>query len=453
MAFQPRSADDTNRGDDNPFAASTSPQPNVDSSSSLPSPRHTASWQWWVSVLLLLATMINYMDRQTLANLAKRITDQFSLSQQQYGNMEFAFGTSFAFGALFFGFLADKVSVRILYPLVLIAWSTIGFITGFANGYVMLLICRGLLGFFESGHWPCALIVTQRVLSRGERGMGNSILQSGASLGAILTPIIIRFIVGDNQAADAWRSPFWIIGAVGVVWATLWWFTMRPGDLPARPLPKANVHTTERPLSWLIGFVVDRRFWALAAMVISINAAWQLIRAWLPKFLQEGRGYTEAQALYFNSVYYIATDVGCILAGLFTLWLTRRGLDDHRSRVLVFGGCSLLAGLTTVAAFLPQGWPLLLVLLLVAAGTLGVFPCYYSFTQEVSTQHMGKLTGVLSFIGWNAASPMQSLFGMVVDRTKSFDAGLMAVGWAPLVGLVIFLLLWPRSEEPSAKDD
>ena len=29
---------------------------------------------WWISGLLLLATMINYMDRQTLSNLIPRIT-------------------------------------------------------------------------------------------------------------------------------------------------------------------------------------------------------------------------------------------------------------------------------------------------------------------------------------------------------------------------------------------
>jgi MFS transporter, ACS family, hexuronate transporter len=409
---------------------------------------HGKQWQWWVSGLLLMATMINYMDRQTLSNLATRITEQFKLTQEQYGNMEFAFGTSFAFGSLFFGFLADRVSVRWLYPAVLVAWSAIGFITGYADGYQSLLVCRGLLGFFESGHWPCALIVTQRLLSQGDRGLGNSILQSGASLGAISTPIIIRMIVGDSKEPDVWRSPFWIIGAVGVAWAVVWLFTMRKGDLPVQK-PMRVPGAVQNPFAWLVVILTDRRFWALCAMVISINASWQLIRAWLPKFLQEGRGYTEATALYFNSLYYIATDVGCLLAGFATLWLARR-MGEHRSRVVVFAGCSLLAGLTTVAAMLPAGWPLLGILLFVAGGSLGVFPCYYSFTQEVSTEHMGKLTGMLSFVGWIASSPMQKLFGIIVDRTHSFDAGMTVVGWAPFVGLLVFLALWPSVPRRSA---
>jgi MFS transporter, ACS family, hexuronate transporter len=405
--------------------------------------KHSASWRWWVSGLLLLATMINYMDRQTLSNMAVRITDQFQLSNEQYGNLEFVFGIAFALGSLFFGFLADIVSVRWLYPLILVAWSAVGFATGLSRGYESLMVCRGLLGFFEAGHWPCALIVTQLVLTRGDRVMGNSILQSGASLGAISTPLIIRMIVGDSVEADAWRMPFYVIGSVGVLWAVLWLNVIKRGDVE-RPVPADG--TQERVgMRWLYHLICDRRFWALTLMVISINTSWQLIRAWLPKFLQEGRGYSEAQALYFNSTYFVATDVGCILAGVVGLWLVRKGMRVHTSHVLVFLGCSLLAGMMTIAAFLPHGWPLLAVLLCVAAGTLGVFPCYYSFTQEVSIGSMGKLTGMLSFIGWIASAPMQKLFGYIVDKTGSYDLNLIIVGWMPLFGLMLFLLIWPRS--------
>ena len=166
--------------------------------------RHSASWKWWVSGLLLLATMINYMDRQTLANLSVRITEEFKLSQEEYGNIEFVFGWGFAIGSLAFGILADRISVRVLYPLVLLGWSAMGFITGVTDGYAAMLACRALLGFFEAGHWPCALRTTQCVLSRSDRMMGNSVLQSGASLGAIFTPLIGGSTTGLITAA-LWR--------------------------------------------------------------------------------------------------------------------------------------------------------------------------------------------------------------------------------------------------------
>jgi ACS family hexuronate transporter-like MFS transporter len=401
--------------------------------------------------------MINYMDRQTLSNLAVRIMTQFELTKEQYGDIEFLFGVSFAFGSLFFGVIADRVPVRLLYPAILVAWSAVGFATGLARGYTSLLICRTLLGFFEAGHWPCALIVTQSVMSRSNRVMGNSVLQSGASLGAILTPIVIRMMVGDSTEPDAWRLPFFVIGGIGMIWAMVWLIVIRPGDLERNePADKPTV-AEKVGMEWFFTLMRDRRVWALALMVIAINTSWQLIRAWLPLFLQEGRGFTEEQALYFNSVYFIFTDVGCIAAGLATVFLVRHGMKVHTSRVVVYLGCSMLAALTTVAAMLPQGWPLLATLLAVAAGTLGVFPCYYSFTQEVTVSHMGRLTGMLSFIGWIASSPTQKLFGWVVDTTGSYDLNIAILGWAPLFGLIAFWLLWPQTEaaghEPEPASD
>ncbi len=416
----------------------------------------STKWQWWVSGLLLLATMINYMDRQTLSNLSVRITERFQLTNQQYGNLEFLFGVAFAFGSLFFGFLADRVSVRLLYPVVLVSWSAVGFLTGFTQGYQSLMICRGLLGFFEAGHWPCALIVTQAVMARGDRVMGNSLLQSGASLGAIITPLVIGIMVTGNTHGDAWRMPFFVIGSIGVLWSIAWLVIMQPADLPnPRQLQQVNSssplrsHTQVQAARWFVDTIRDRRFWALACMVICLNTSWQLVRAWLPKFLQEGRSYTEVEALYFNSAFFVATDVGCIVAGLATLWLTHRGWRIHQSRAAVYVACSMLAALTTLAAVLPQGWPLVITLLLVGAGLLGVFPCYYSFAQEMPSLSMGRMTGMLSFIGWIASSPTQSLFGVVIDQTHSYDLGLAVVGWSPLVGFILFYALWPTENRHS----
>src|SRR5918995_1399502 len=88
---------------------------------------------WWIGCLLLLASAINYMDRQTLSNASVRITEEFDMSQEQYGNLEAGFGWAFAVGSLFFGFLADKVSLRWLYAVVLLLWSSVGFTTGFVH--------------------------------------------------------------------------------------------------------------------------------------------------------------------------------------------------------------------------------------------------------------------------------------------------------------------------------
>jgi ACS family hexuronate transporter-like MFS transporter len=168
----------------------------------------------------------------------------------------------------------------------------------------------------------------------------------------------------------------------------------------------------------------------------------------LTKFLQQGRNYSESDALLISSAFYIATDVGCLLSGAAALWLTRRKLDAHRARLWVFGICSIITGLTSVLVLLPKGYLLLGVLFVIGAAALGLFPCYYSFTQELGARHVGKATGLLSTIGWLVASPLQKYFGKLVDQTHSFDLGISLVGWVPLVALVTMLLFWRSETKP-----
>ena len=402
--------------------------------------------KWWICGLLLLATTINYMDRQTLANAATRVTKEFSLTQEQYGDMEMWFGWAFAAGSLVFGFVADRVNVRWLYPMVLLGWSMAGVISAWTRTYEQLLWCRIALGLFEAAHWPCALKTTFAVLSPTERTMGNSVLQSGASIGAIITPQVMLWLMTDELGT--WRYAFEVVGFAGVLWVVLWLAVIKRSDFEnAAPSPDA------RPPSSLVGVLCGARFWAVALLILGVQTCWHLFRVWLPKFLQEGRGYSEKEALWFNSAYFISTDVGCILAGVLSLWLVKRwGMSAHASKRRVY---QLFCGLTCLAVlvmWLPAGWMLLGTILLVGAGSLGLFPCYYSFVQELSDEHVGRLTGLLSMVAWAVTSPMHKLFGAIIDKTKSFDLGMAMAGLAPLIGVVSLALLWKdRSDNHATK--
>lgn len=399
--------------------------------------------------------MLLYMDRQTLPNVATRVTTEFGLKEVQYGNVEMWFGYAFAVGAFLWGCVADRWSVRWLYPALVLAWSAMGFLTGLVKDYEGLLLCRTLLGFFEAGHWPCALKTTQRLLSRDERTLGNSVLQSGASIGAIITPLVMTFMVAGRTEPGVWRKPFLVIGVIGVFWVVAWFVLLKDKDFAesgaAGETPNAEPGVTAPADASFVAVFADRRFWALVVVVAAINVCWQIVRAWLPKFLIQGKGYPEADALAFNSLYYIATDIGCLAAGAAALWLVKSGWEVHRSRATVFGVCALLTSLTALAATLPRGWALLGVLLVVAAASLGLFPCYYSFSQELSSKHQGKVTGILGTVAWATSSPCQKLFGWIADETKSFNEGIALAGLAPLLGYAALILLWrePHPAKPA----
>lgn len=410
----------------------------------MPTPR-SSLWKWYLCGLLLLATTINYMDRQTLANASTRVTKEFHLSQEQYGDMELAFGWAFAVGSLVFGFLADRFRIYWLYPVVLSGWSLMGIASAHTHGYWPLLSCRVLLGFFEAGHWPCALKTTFALLQPKDRTMGNSVLQSGASIGAVVTPPLMIWLMTDELSS--WRLAFEAIGFIGLVWVGLWFVSMRKNDLDV----VVEDDPSKRESMW--GILRGGRFWALAILIFGAQTCWHLFRVWLPKFMQEGRGYSETEALAFNSAYYIGTDIGCIAAGIISLWLARRfTISAHGARRWVYAGACFMTSFSVLLLWLPKGWPLMGAILIVGAGALALFPCYYSFVQELSDRHVGRLTGLLSTWVWAVSSPMHKLFGRLVDETKSFDLGMAMAGLVPWLGVIAMKLLWDtqKSKGPAA---
>src|SRR4029077_1428842 len=91
-----------------------------------PSSPSIPRWKWQLVWLMFLATMINYMDRQTLGSLQKPFIAEFQLTKQQYGWVEFAFGCTFATSQFLAGAMADRYSIRWLYAGSLLLWSMAG---------------------------------------------------------------------------------------------------------------------------------------------------------------------------------------------------------------------------------------------------------------------------------------------------------------------------------------
>lgn len=419
-------------------------------------PSKAAAWKWSVCATLLLATMINYMDRQTLNQMAKTIKAVHAeYDNRLYARLETGFGLAFAFGAVFSGLVVDRVGVRLWYPIMVLLWSAAGFATGFVQNYEQLFVCRVLLGFFEAANWPCALYTTQKILLPQQRTMGNGILQSGAAVGAIITPMIVAPFLPDVDESlmytpifgqvinwtspflggNIWRYPFAIVGAIGALWVFLWLALIRPGSIThPSPQPKGTAGAS----IWEV--YADRRFWLLGFVVVAINATWHFFRVWLPLLMQEQHQYSAKFTAWFTSAYYIATDIGSLTAGAVTLWLVRRGLSIHSSRMSTYFLFAAMTLLTFAAAALPRGWMLLFVLLAIGFGSLGVFPTYYSFTQELSSQHQGKVTGSLSFICWIAMAGLREFEGWAT-KSLGYNACIAIAGIPPLLGFVV-LLFW-----------
>jgi ACS family hexuronate transporter-like MFS transporter len=267
-------------------------------------------------------------------------------------------------------------------------------------------------------------------------------------------------------APDDWRLPFRVIGAAGVVWVAAWLLLVRsrdlaldPGaaapELAEDPVPTVEGSLAEEPDPSMVALGAAsraetirrrrsflRRFVALAIVVTVINLCFQFFRAWMPKMLREEYGYGERAVQQFSVAYYLATDAGCLAVGFLVRWLAGRGWSVHGARMTTFFGCCLLTALSMMAASLPASWMLLAALLVIGFGSLGQFPTYYAFTQELSARQMGKVTGLLSFTFWFVYSMVGGPVGHWIDRTGRFSHVMFVAGLLPTIGLLAMVLLW-----------
>ena len=134
--------------------------------------------------------------------------------------------------------------------------------------------------------------------------------------------------------------------------------------------------------------------------------------------------------------------------------VNRGGIDGHQAKRRIFTMAACGVSCVLFIPLLAKGWLLLAVLLVVAAASLALFPCYYSFVQELSATHVSRLTGLFSMWVWVTTSPLHSLFGIVADATHSYDWGLALTGLAPWLGVIAMKLLWDTqkpSNQPAVK--
>jgi len=400
------------------------------------------SWKWGVVVMMLLATVINYMDRAALGNLSSYIKNDFHLNEEGYGTLEEWFGYSYAVFLVLAGFLADRWSLRWLYAGALLVWSAAGFATGFVGTLLELQLCRVVLGAGEAFNWPVAVGTIRRIMPRESQSFANGVFNSGMTIGAVLTPGLVLFMV-DKDTGDGWRSLFRIVGGLGSLWVVFWlWSTRghRAKEMaPARPQETA-------PLPFLSVFA-RRTFWITMAVGIAVNLAWHLYRVWLPRHLVVDLKFTDKELQYLLMAYYLVADLGSIAFGYLTRKLVSPGRPVERARKLVLVVASLVCLMALPALVSPSRWVLVPLHCLVGAGIMGVFAMFYSLVQDIAPAHTSKCLGLIGATVWLLVSRLHPLIGRFADTTDTpigkLAPILLAAGTLPLLA-AFFALTWPE---------
>jgi ACS family hexuronate transporter-like MFS transporter len=381
-------------------------------------------------VTMLLSTLLNYLDRQTISILAPTLQHLMGMDNVRLGWLFAIFYYSYTLFQFVVGPVLDRFNLRWCFAIAVTAWSLVSGFTGLAVGFASLLGFRFLLGVSEAANWPAGVRVLERTLPRQERTLGNGIFESGAAIGALVAPAAIFALLG----AFGWRSVFFCVGAVGLLWAPIWLFVTRKPELSEVWIPAPAEGGKFHGVLRVYGeFVRSSKFWWVFLVSITVNPSFYFTMNWLPTYFVQARHLVPGAKLGGMLTFiYLALDVGNIGGGACTLWLSRRHSVETARRIVFVTA----TGLVAICAFVPfvaTPWAAVAALGAVNMG-LGVWSSMYlTLAQEVSSTHVSSAAGTLSAFG--------SLFGAFAMWTVGRVTNSAGDFTIPMMGVTVAILL------------
>ena len=147
------------------------------------------AWKWWLTIVLFVATILTYLDRQTMSLCGPMICQEFKLSNEQYGQLVAAFRWAYALSHVPAGFMADHLPIRMTYALAIGLWSAAGAAAAWVFRFRSLLMTRRRWGWARllTGLAPHASSPT--CFRPTTAGWPAECFNSGAALGSLAGPL------------------------------------------------------------------------------------------------------------------------------------------------------------------------------------------------------------------------------------------------------------------------
>ncbi len=401
-----------------------------------------------MAVLVLLATVVNYIDRLTVSILAPVIQKELGLSNLQYAGVTTWFLLLYAVGMPLFGKIYDRLGTYTGFCLAVAGWSLASIGHAAATGLRSLSAWRAVLGFFESGNWPGATKGVAEWFPARERALAMGIVNCGAALGPVVATPLVVFL----QLRFGWQAAFVVTGTLGLFWLLPWWMTPRLGaPYPVRPAPADPNREGEgrAAADWRV-LLRDRRVWGVILARTFGDPIWWLYLMWLPLYLFNVRGFTLQKIGLLAWIPYMAAALGSLAGGGFSSGLIARGWSRHRARRTAILLGSALLPLGGLAPWIPSAEGALALVSLI----LFAFQFWVNNVQTIPSdlypsEYVGAIAG---FSGGGAALGAMTLMlttGWVVDHFSYTPILILAAILGPLATGALLLLVGRPERTPS----
>jgi MFS transporter, ACS family, hexuronate transporter len=391
--------------------------------------------RWLMLSFAFFATVINYLDRQTLSVMAPVLLERFNISASSYSRIIFAFMLAYTLMNGVSGRALDYLGTRIGYGLTVAFWSGVEILQACSTGALSLGIFRFLLGMGEAGNYPAGVKLIAEWFPPKERSLASGIFNSGASIGAILAPPLLALIV----LSVGWREAFVAVGLLGLAWLAGWIILYR------KPGVAEFAEKAERtPLSSLLG---SKYLWRFTLSKVFIDPVWYFYTFWFPEYLKVAHGFSLRQIGEVAWIPFFTAGIGNLAGGvafsaLFP-WTKSTG-RTRRVSVLIF------SVLMASVIFIGEMRSAAECIALISVATFGYCGASANLLAIPGDAFPG---GTLASV-WGFASMGSGFGGMifslvtgwVVDR-YSFQPAFVIFGFIPLIAA---LLVWtlPGETEP-----
>ena len=402
--------------------------------------------RWRIAFLVSVAIAISYLDRQTLPVAIKAIEQDIPVTNQQFSVLQTAFLITYALMYAGGGKLMDVLGTRLGFAIIMVFWSVACAAHGLAASFVMLAVCRLLLGAGEGGGFPAATRGVAEWFPLKERSTAMGIMNAGTAVGMIVAPPLIAFVLSFAN----WRWIFFITGTIGLLW-TLWW---RREYFPPEQHPRLGAgerqelqtvlapSSAEPQLRWL-DLLRFRQTWGVVVAKFLSDAAWYFYLFWLPKYLYDARGFDIKAVGTFAWIPPAAAGIGCLCGGWFSSWLLHRHVPLNRARKIALAASAIVMPLILFVPSVSVAWAIVL------------FSVAYFGQQSWSTLVMilptdifpknaiGAVAGLVGFGGAMGGVVFGQVVGYLLDYGYGWKLVFALAGSFHILAFVVICLAIP----------
>lgn len=394
-----------------------------------------------ILILLFLTVVINYMDRTNISVAANAIAQDLDLTKVQMGIIFSAFGWTYSIMQIPGGLLVDALRIRILYPVILLAWSLATLVQGLVSSFSALVGCRMAIGLFESPSYPANNKIVTQWFAEQERAGAIAIYTSGQFIGLAFLMPVLAFI----QDLFGWRGLFIVSGLIGIFWAIVWYYFYRDKIVSADESVMSEAHAPNKEsveVSWkniCLAFS-SRKLWGIYIGQFCLGGTLIFFLTWFPTYLAEYRGLTDLKTGIYASIPFLFAFAGVLLSGFLSDYLARRGISTEvaRKAPIILG---FILSASVIGANYVESVEWATFFLSVAFFGNGLTSIAWIFVSLLAPQKMvGLVGGCFNFIGGLSAVIVPIAIGYLA-QDGDFRPALMLIAGLAFMGLFSYVFL------------